>query len=197
MRPKRLLYFALGIVVVVGMGALSFDDSSITFADGTTQTTAATPATDSWPMICKTDLDIPLLTWATSNTLFCRSPQPEVPGGTIGSGAGVPDGHYFVVTDVTAHCGSFFDDGCEGAYFALRRVNIGSPFVVEEWFYFLSAVNANIATVTVAATGPQVILAPGDYLTAFPYTGAGTDENTDISLQVSGYLSDRPERFRS
>jgi len=196
-RQKRLLYFALGIVVVVGMGALSFDDSTITFTDGTTQTTAATLATDSWPMICKTAEHIPLLTWSTSNTLFCRSPQPDVPGGTIGSGSGVPDEHYFVVTDVTAYCGSFVDDGCVGARFALRRVNIDSPLAVEEWFYFLSAVHANIATVTVAATAPQIILAEGDYLTAFPYTGAGTDENTDISLQVSGYLSDRPERFRS
>ena len=190
-----------------GLLQTAFTHQGINFIDGTMQQSAAysksemevllaalTPVT-AWPMVCKTTLlDGTLPAGAQYATLFCRSPQTGVPGGTIGSGAGVPTGYYFVVTDALAVCG--FGTNCDGVFFRFSRRNIGEPQTdVETWSVPLSPTTAaGDTSARVHGLGPLMILAEGDYL-----VGAGSLSTTGghtVRAQVMGYLTANPERFR-
>ncbi len=150
--------------------------------------------TEAWPMVCKTtvlDGNVPID--LSFHVLFCRSPQSGVPGGHIGSTAGVPDGFFFVVTDVLATCG--LGSNCDGVDFTLARRNKIEHFTdLERWKFPLSSTTpTGSVSVAVQFAGPLMILEPGDYL-----VGAGGFSTSGVPFlyaQVMGYLTANPERF--
>ena len=183
------------------------DLDGITFPDGSDQQSAAysksetnallaslTP-TEAWPMACKTTLldgNIPVD--LSYHTMFCRSPQSGVPGGTIGSGAGVPSGYFFVVTDVLARCG--LGENCDGVFFRLTRRNISnSETDIETWVFPVSSTTpAGEKSVAVQFAGPLMILGAGDYLVGLG--SLSTTSGHSVYAQVMGYLTANPERLR-
>ena len=183
--------------------------SGVQFADGTAQESAAYTKAEidmlvsslqpdpAWPMICKTAVEngiLPIAAQEPPATLFCRSPQPGVPGGTIGSGAGVPNGYFFVVTDVLANCR--FDPDCDGVDFILTRRNIAdSSTDIETWQFPLSATTSGADTfVHVQTSGPMMILEEGDYLVGLG--GLSSSGGHAVLAQVMGYLTASPELLR-
>lgn len=148
-------------------------------------------------MICKTnELHGILPEVGQYATLFCRSPQFGVPGGTIGSGAGVPSGYYFVVTDILANCG--YASACNGVSFGVSRRNVSDIQTELEWWVFplsTSAISDASVSVQAAFAGPLMILAAGDYLTGEQY-GYGPGGTPLMRAQVMGYLTAKPETFR-
>ena len=156
---------------------------------------ASLTPTEAWPMVCKTtELDGNIPVDLNYHTLFCRSPQSGVPGGTIGSGVGVPSGYFFVVTDVLARCGEGVD--CDGVFFRLtRKNNIDREPDIETWKFPVSNTTpSGDKSVAVQFAGPLMILGAGDYLVGFGSLSQGTGHS--VYAQVMGYLTANPERLR-
>jgi hypothetical protein len=171
------------------------DQQSAAYSKSETNTLLASLApTEAWPMVCKTTvLDGNIPVDLSYHTLFCRSPQSGVPGGTIGSGAGVASGYFFVVTDVLANCG--LGVNCDGVFFRLTRRNISDRIDIETWVFPVSSTTpAGDKSVAVQFAGPLMILGAGDYL-----VGLGSLSQTSghfVYAQVMGYLTANPERLR-
>lgn len=172
------------------------DQQSAAYSKSETNTLLASLApTEAWPMVCKTTvLDGNIPVDLSYHTLFCRSPQSGVPGGTIGSGAGVLSGYFFVVTDVLARCG--LGEDCDGVFFRLARRNISnSETDIETWVFPLSSTTpTGQISVAVQFAGPLTILGAGDYLIGAG--GLSTTSGHSVYAQVMGYLTANPERLR-
>ena len=187
--------------------SMTVKTTGLTFPDLTEQTSAAYSKSETdallvalapveaWPMVCKTTVvdGVVPIDPASPGTLFCRSPQSGVPGGDIGSVAGVPPGYFFVVTDVLANCG--IGENCDGSNFWVSRRNIvDSDTDIETWEFPLSDTTpAGDKLVSLQFSGPLMILEEGDYLVGLG--GLTTSGGHTIFAQVMGYLTASPERM--
>lgn len=183
MTDNRLLYYALGVLTVVSIGAVSIGDDGVVFPDGSVQTTAAPPA--AWSMTCALDSIQPT---DSTSAIICRS-NLSAPGGEFGDlefDDGVPEGYVFLVTDVHLHARA------KGVVELLLWVALppagGGDFHGQAAEFTLAS---DTPSHTFSFTSPLMIVPSGGGLQVEP----GPSSAVIADIWATGYLTANPEVF--